>query len=644
VSRANQITPVTQITPVAMREMNMPARRVAASCLVAGLVSLLLTTATVAEEGWKPFAEQDAASARRSQQQYSGSRPLLPPMSAPAQPGDGPPSTSPTFAADALSPISARANAVEQTELAPVMSEDGSGLPMELWNGLDIATVEAQLARLEIPPRSAAVANLWRRLLQSDALPPGGGAQKFQALRAEAYQRSGLLHERSEALARALGAGGAAGSDAVLVAMKARGDIALGQTDAGCAAAKDAGSRKADLPKRLKGEVIVLVGYCAAIAGNPAAAGLAAELAREEGYEAATALAALDAIALGGDVARGQKIALPKRIDAIDYRLLQLTAAPEPGTLLERADPSLLWLLVASDQTEPKLRLASAEAAARINLIAPERLAEVYRSHSFAPGELVDPLAGRHDPLTRRALLLRAADAERTPQKKTRILRALLDDARRNGLYLPTLRLAAKPIGALQRQVEIGWFAETAIEALSAAERYDEARAWVAFGQSLDRPASGLGGSGLQHWLGLIDIADPANRGPRGQNLASVEQMALAGRFAPELLHRLATVLDALDYQVPIPLWEAASKTPQPATGHLPETGVLTELQDAAKKKEFGRTVLLTLRTLGPGGAEGAHMIALGDAIRALKRAGLEPDARRLGFEALFAGWPRSVN
>ena len=36
-------------------------------------------------------------------------------------------------------------------------------------------------------------------------------------------------------------------------------------------------------------------------------------------------------------------------------------------------------------------------------------------------------------------------------------------------------------------------------------------------------------------------------------------------------------------------------------------------------------------------------MIALGDAIRALKRAGLEADARRLGFEALFAGWPRAI-
>jgi hypothetical protein len=107
-------------------------------------------------------------------------------------------------------------------------------------------------------------------------------------------------------------------------------------------------------------------------------------------------------------------------------------------------------------------------------------------------------------------------------------------------------------------------------------------------------------------------------------------------------LHRLATVLDALEYNVPIPLWEAASRTPQPPGGFLPETGVLSQLQDAAAKREFGRTVLLTMKTLGPSGAEGAHVIALGDSIRALKRAGLEADARRLGLEALLTSWPRS--
>ena len=55
-------------------------------------------------------------------------------------------------------------------------------------------------------------------------------------------------------------------------------------------------------------------------------------------------------------------------------------------------------------------------------------------------------------------------------------------------------------------------------------------------------------------------------------------------------------MLDALDFDVPIRLWEAASRTPQPAGGYLPETGVLAELQDAAKKHEFGRTVLLAMR------------------------------------------------
>jgi len=48
------------------------------------------------------------------------------------------------------------------------------------------------------------------------------------------------------------------------------------------------------------------------------------------------------------------------------------------------------------------------------------------------------------------------------------------------------------------------------------------------------------------------------------------------------------------------------------------------------------------MRALGPNGAEGANILALGDAVRALKRAGLEPDARRLAFEALFAVWPRT--
>jgi hypothetical protein len=171
-------------------------------------------------------------------------------------------------------------------------------------------------------------------------------------------------------------------------------------------------------------------------------------------------------------------------------------------------------------------------------------------------------------------------------------------------------------------------FAETGIEVALSADRFDQARRWAEV-------------AGLNHWLALIDVADPARRGGRPPSLRVMEDLAVRGQLSPATLHRLATVLDALDIDVPIGLWDAASRTPQPAAGYLPETGVLAALAQAAASREVGRTMLLVMRSLGPGGPEGANVLALGDAVRALKRAGLEADARRLGVEALLAVWPR---
>jgi hypothetical protein len=187
---------------------------------------------------------------------------------------------------------------------------------------------------------------------------------------------------------------------------------------------------------------------------------------------------------------------------------------------------------------------------------------------------------------------------------------------------------------------EIGWFAETAIEVNLAAGNFEGVRAWARLGEQLG-PS---GGQPLAHWIALADIADPSAGPDRGQSLGAIEAMARNGRFDPALLHRLATVLDALDMNVPIPLWDIASRSPQPENGHLPDTGVLSELADASQKKQFGRTVLLVMRTIGPQGAEGAHMIALGDSLRALKRAGLDAEARQLALEGLLGAWPRSVS
>jgi hypothetical protein len=171
--------------------------------------------------------------------------------------------------------------------------------------------------------------------------------------------------------------------------------------------------------------------------------------------------------------------------------------------------------------------------------------------------------------------------------------------------------------------------ADLVIEAMIVAGRYEAARSWAA-------------SANLGHWLALVDIADPRARSPQAATLQHIEKLALAGRVRPEALHQLVTVMNALDMQVPIPLWETASARPQPTGGYLPDTGVLTELQDAAKRRDLARTVLLTIKAIGPNGAESANLLTLDDTVRALHRSGLEAAARSLAVESLVLVWPRS--
>jgi hypothetical protein len=607
------------------------------SVIVAGvaLASGLAATPASSEDGFNPFDEaQPSQSPPRKAQEPAPAddRPLLAPMDGepPAAGRYAPPINAGPRDAGIVGDeppaggIDEKGRSVERTELAPVMAEDGSGLPYELWRGLSLADVEGHIAALEIPPRSAALHELWRRLITSAVSAPTGGAGdvQFAALRVEALDRSGLIDEAAEVLAKSP----ASTSDPLLVTLLARSEIGLGNRDRGCELARGIAQQNAQMPQGIKGEAVLISGYCAALKGDMGAAGLQAGLARELGLENTAGPDALDAIASGAkpELGKGHRLSL------LDYRILELKGDIDQSALVGRASPGLLAVLALTPGLDPGLKLAAAEAAAAVNAIAPIDLAAIYKASGAARGS---------GPAFARAALYRDAESERTPLKKARAVRAFLDDARRAGLYWPALFLMAKPAQSLERVAEIGWFAETAVEASIAAGDFERARAWAAFGSKSDQSAGGL-----THWIALADIADPALQMPRTANLGAVEQMALHGRFDPVVLHRLATVLDALDINVPIPLWNLASRTPQPSTGYLPDTGVLSDLADASKKQEFGRTVLLAMRTLGPAGAEGAHMIALGDAIRALKRAGLEGDARRLALEGLFTSWPRSVS
>lgn len=513
--------------------------------------------------------------------------------------------------------------AVEKGGLAPVMSNDGSGLPYELWGGMDVAALEKLIATIEIPPRSPVLHDLWKRLITS---PSGDGSNvSFTALRLEALYRSGLAREAAAEIAKQ-----PPGDSPLLVSLEARNELAAGHPDKACQLVSRSAALKGSIPARLKGQVILMAGYCSASQGDKSAAGLAADMAREEGVETSPGLEALDAFSIGSK----PRYTHVQQISLLDYRIAERVGGLPHKLVLEKGEPALLVALATDHATPVDLGFPATEAAARLNALTPQMLAGIYRvnAEKVPPDDL---LSGRGPQgVARRAALFKAAEDEQTPARKARLIRAFLDDVKHEGLGMIGAQMIAQATAGLQPAPEVSWFAETGVEIGLASGRFDMARSWI-------RIADQSGGPGLGHWRALIDIADPHDPN-RGQSFSALENYATNGRFPPAALYRLTTVMEALDYLVPIPLWQAANSISQPTSGYLPETGVLTELQVASKKQEFGHTVLLVMKALGPNGAADANLIALGDSIRALKRAGLEADARRLGLEALLPTWPRT--
>ena len=359
----------------------------------------LFTSAAPAQD-WSPFDPFKNPARGQQRQQQPREEPARDRATEPAANGD-----------DIVRPLGdSGASAVERGDLTPVMAADGSGLPYELWRGLDVATLSRLIAEIDIPPRSPALHRLWLRLITSNVTAPDGGVtdQQFLALRLEILYRSGLLEDAAKALASA------PPGDPTLAILAARNEIGLGAQDRACETAHTGGA-PAQLPKPLKADAALISGFCAAVAGDAPGAGLAAELAREAGVTESPGLQALDAISTGAK----PQVAPDTELALLDYRLIEAAGgAIDTAQVLKHAKASLLAALAVDPQLEPGARLLAAEAAANVNAISPQQLADIYRAQPSA-GTVISDAAGTDTP-QRRAALFVAADNEGTPQKKVR--------------------------------------------------------------------------------------------------------------------------------------------------------------------------------------------------------------------------------
>jgi hypothetical protein len=528
---------------------------------------------------------------------------------------------------------------VESGQLPPPAGTDGvpaSGFTNGFWQGGNEADALGLIAKMELPLRSPAMAGLWRRAMLTDEEPGGAGSApgQFLAARLDGLYRAGQLKDAAALIAKSPKA-----TDAQQLAAGARVLLGLGDDAKACAAVKTIPLSGGPLKGRVRNDALLMVAFCAARDKQPNHASLAAEVLRDQNFAEPLALAVLDSIA----ESKTPKLPRTDNLTLIDYKFLTLLGNVPAERFLPRAAPDLIVGIANDPSAEPASRLAAAEAAIRLNAYEDTDLAGLYNAAPFTPEQIADPGAAVASlaPQLQRALLFQAAEHDASPDRKFEALRQLLSIARRDSVLVPVARLVAPLIDAVRPRPDLAGFAETAIEALLAAGHFDHAVGWTLLGGT----TAGPGGNALLHWLSLVDVGDPEGHVPHGSSMKYAEDLAAGGAFSPVMLQRLATVLDALRYDVPIPIWQgaqnAAGSISKADQGHLPDTGLLPKLQAAAKAKSTGMTVLLALATVGPGAATSAHPIALGETIKALEDCGLDADARRLAFEALFDAWPR---
>jgi hypothetical protein len=487
-------------------------------------------------------------------------------------------------------------------------SAQESPLPSDLWSGTDAPELEKLLNGVGLPSPSPALATLIGRALAQGA---GNGAEL--GVRLNALAKAGRIDQEIALLGGAMQAG-----EPGVAALYATALLEAGRDDEACAVAIDPPPESVAATAKPTRAAFLIPAYCAAAKGDQPGAKLALQLARDRGVQAQVPFAAIER--LGKTAAK--PIALPKSVETFDYLFLKLDPKSLPANLAAKASPALLFLIAHEDDAPPALRLAAAERAASLNVIDGAALAKAYRD---AAAKITKPAA----PPELRAKLFAALEAAPSAKIKAESIDALLASARDAGIEFAVAGALDEPARGLMQDPEATPFAGTLLRVAALAG--DNQAAWSFFDQ---------GGDKLKIWQLLLAAADPSD--PRTEAALSdgVEIAAIGGLPAP-FLHRPLAVLDALDYEVPIPLWDEASKMPQPNDGYLPETGILSQLKDASDRGAVGRTVLLAAASLGPKGPADANLLALGDAVRALKRVGLDAEARRVGFEALYAHMPQ---
>jgi hypothetical protein len=507
------------------------------------------------------------------------------------------------------------------------LDESNGGLPSTLWQGSRMGLVAALLPKLAATS-SPALQSLARRLLASSASVPEGAAEgpNLLALRVAALDRIGLIRDAA-ALAQA--APGQLADPAFLQASRdsfwfaGNTKAACGRLNALAAAARDQAWAKASA-------------FCRALAGDHEAASISAGLLREQNVSDIPFFALFAVVNGEGDV----KLASLPNPPPLTLAMLRASNKPVPADIVQNAPPATLAAVAGMGNAAPPLRIATAEHAAAFGGVTPDELAKLYAAQTFPPEDLAKAptLAKANRDGLGNALMYQAVRQEKVPAAEAEAVAAAFALAR--GAAVPPPFWLQRLYGPILFRIAPGpgvvWFADDATRAYLAAADVTNARAWAAVGDT-DRVLSSPGQVPPGTLLGrLMALADKEAPPVDGTILAAwygaAEKVDGPERDARAAL--LYTLLDALGQPVPAESWQAIAIGPATMSATVPSPIVLHGLTAAADAGRLGETVLYALLAFGEGGSATADAATLGLVVAALKKVGLEADARAVAVEA----------
>ena len=519
---------------------------------------------------------------------------------------------------------------IDPSSVGLLSLEDG-GFGSDMWRGSDRAFIEALVPRLPVQTLSPIMQDITRRLLLSEARVPAGTpvAPSLLGLRVERLSASG----QTDLVRDLLRLAPSRLEDAALARAEVD-SMLLSGNHAGACTNIEALLSDSDDPYWLKG-----LTFCKALNGENAAVQLGVSLLREQGgggddsfFELVTSLV--------GD----SKNELSTLIDPSPLHMAMLRTArlDVPNDAVPGARPAILRSIATSPNAPLATRLLAAERAEAAGALLPDALAAIYESIEIPPEDLLawQTLAAEDAGPWVNALLYQVALTETSADARAHVLTTAISRARAAGGFNTVARVMHDISSAIDPTPSLAWAAPDIGRALLAAGDTSSARQWfdMMHQKALDHDANAA--LAFQDFWPLIQLMDV--EGALGWNPDALREWwegekSLAGDKAYERAAIVFTLMDAVGYEVPESLWQELMRAPLTVTAYLPSVQLWRALETASLDFRIGETVLLSLLALGEVGPAGANLTTLHSVVSALRRVGLEADARSLALESALS-------